>query len=94
MAFVVLKYTKVGLPVCLGFLGKMISTGPLCVHPLTIRAQLTATELGLHIFVVLHWEIAAQKAVASSAAHLLSFLLSRIRCVVFAETTHSLETQL
>ena len=60
----------------------MISTVPSCLYPLTLRAQLKATELGHFLLVVLHWEITAQIAVTSSAAHLLSFLLSRNRCVL------------
>ena len=46
--------------------------------PVTLQAQGTATEQGPFFCVVLHLEIAAQITVASSAAHLLSFLLSEI----------------
>ena len=59
--------TKVSLDVDL----KMVSTGPSCLYPLTFGAQLTCHRTGPFSPCCSHWEITAQIAVASSAAHLL-----------------------
>ena len=55
---------------------KLKRTG-LCLYPLTLRALLKATELG-HFLLVLHWKIAAQIAVASSATCLPLFCSQEI----------------